>query len=94
MNSAPATVIVATLLSLYAARLTESNALTSPVLVDEFNARSFKSLSNCCFIGEGNWYRSIDHLDPADRRDTHFRSSGQVKGCPPQHCPSGAHLSA
>src|SRR5262249_42869683 len=45
MNSAPATVIVAALLSLCAARLAESNTLTSPVLVDEFNARSFKSLS-------------------------------------------------
>jgi hypothetical protein len=85
---------VAKLLSPCAARLKESNTLTGPVLVGEFNARSFKSLSNCCFIGERNGDFPLNDLDPTDRRDTDFRSSGQVKRCPPQHCSSGAHLSA
>jgi len=41
VNSTPAAVIVATLLSPCAAWLTESDALTGPVLVDELDASVF-----------------------------------------------------
>jgi hypothetical protein len=43
--------IDATLFSACAARLVESHTLTGPVLVDEFNARSFEGPSNRHFVG-------------------------------------------
>jgi hypothetical protein len=48
-----AALIVAKLLSPCVARLMESNTLTGPVLVDEFNPRSFEGPANCHFVGGG-----------------------------------------
>jgi hypothetical protein len=46
MNSTPVAVIVATLLSPCAARLPESNTLTSPVFFDEFDAGIFNRFAD------------------------------------------------
>jgi hypothetical protein len=74
-------------------RFSKSDAFASAVLIDEINARSFKSTPYRSFVGERNWDFPVNDLDPTDRRDTHFGCSCQIKSCPSEHRPSCTHLS-
>src|SRR5690348_3059635 len=75
--------------------LAKSNAFAAgATLFDEFNASSFKGVSYSRFVGERDWNFTLNYLNAADRCYPNLGFLGQIEGCPPEHCPSCAHLSA